>query len=204
MTTLYYDYSQSEIRPPTQRRGPSLWPGALMILVPLAFVLLITAVIDLTTAGIVYALAVLILSFTRPHIALALAFALAPFVEELPIPGPVHISIGEFTLALCLPAFLITGSRNLRFPAFLFCTILYVGACLVSCIANVDKEALTAMIQTVLYLIVTVLIFSSFLRNPAHFVFILEAALVVIVFLAFLTYTPIAASLGLHKNALGA
>lgn len=197
---MYY-YSEPALRRAKQR---SQWPQALYLLIPLGLLIALIALADITTAGILYAISVLIIAFWQPHVALMLAFAFAPFVQELPIPGPVHISLGEFTLALCLPAFLITGMTNIRFPVFLFCTLLYLGACVATCIVNVDKQAISPMVQMGLYLVVTVLIFSSFLRNPQQFVFILEGSLVVACFLAILTYTPLVSKLGLHKNALGA
>lgn len=197
---MYY-YSEPALRRPKQR---SQWPRTLYTLIPLGVLIAIVAMVNTTAAGILYALSVVGISFWQPQVSLMLAFALAPFVQELPIPGPVHVSLGEFTLALCLPAFVITGLGNIRFPVFLFCTLLYLGACVATCIVNVDRQALSPMVQMGLYLVVTVLVFSSFLRNPQQFVFILEGALIVACFLAILTYTPAAGKLGLHKNALGA
>ncbi len=198
---LMYYYADAPLGRPKIR---SSWPAAIYTLVPLGILLGLVALVNVPAAGVLYVISVLVLSFWRPHLALMLAFALAPFVEDI-IGDPVHISLGELTLALCVPAFLITGLKNLRFPAFLFFTLLYLAACVISCIINVDKQAVVPMAQTFLYLVVTVLVFSSLLRNPQQLVFILEGSLVVIVFLAILTYyPPIASRLAISKNSLGA
>ena len=133
-----------------------------------------------------------------------LAFSLAPFVQELPIPGPVKISIGELTLALCIPAFFVTSLPRLRIPIFVWAAFLYIAACLLTTFINADREAIAPLAQVVLYLVVTVVMFASFLRDPSKFRFILDGSLAVTSVLALLTYTPVAGALDINKNSLGA
>lgn len=191
-------------RRPRVRRARSPWPVTFAVMAPLALIIAGMACFDIRAAGVVYALSIILFSFLFPQLALMLAFALAPFVQELPIPGPVKISIGELTLALCLPAFLITSLPRIRVPIFVWCSFLYIGACVLTTLINRDKEAVAPLFQIGLYLVVTVVMFASFLRDPAKFRFILDGSLAVTTLLALLTYTPAAAALDINKNSLGA
>lgn len=199
-----FAFSMPALLRPKKRRSP--WPSVLWVLVPTALVLGVVALINTTVAVAAYAVAVVAISLWRPEVALMLAFALAPFTKELPLPGPLKISMGEFTLALCLPAFFIAGLSRIRFPAFLFFSILYLGACVFTMILNVDKgkDGISSMVQMVLYLIIAVLVYSSFVRDPAKFILILDGGLAVMAVLAILIDTGLGDGFELHKNSLGA
>ncbi len=187
-----------------QKRPPSPWPQVLVVLVPALIAILLAARIDFLLAGILYVLVFITVSFWRPEVALMLVFALAPLNQDISFGAPVRFSIGELSLILALPAFIITSAGRIRTAPFMLMVLIYLGFCIFSSIMNNDREALTPMLQMIIYLILAVVVFSSFVKDISRFGMIIDASVVVLTLLALSALLTNFSFLSMHKNAWGA
>ena len=147
---------------------------------------------------------VLLLSARKyPAIPLMMIFALAPFQQDMSIGGPVKFSIAEINLILTCAVFLFQGRRILWGPA-VFPICLYFGVCILSSLVIWRSSTLSSMIQMALYLLVAVVVFTSFGPSdedyrPAFYGLIgIGLILAMAVLIKRTGYV-----LGLHKNGVG-
>src|SRR5687768_17527447 len=137
---------------------------------------------------LLYAIAFWIVAFRRPHIALMLIFAFAPFQHDLSAGGPLKFSIAEINLLLTLPIFFVKTmqrGKRLSIGPIAVPLSLYLLVCLVSSVLSWHgSDTLTSLMQTVLYLVIAVLIFSSFAEREEDLEVALKGLVRVGVFLA--------------------
>ena len=165
--------------------------------------------------GGLYACAFWIAGWKWPKIPLLLIFALAPFQndissgapwapkdEEVFTGGP-HFSIAEINLLLTLPLFFLRGRPLLRGPTFIP-VVLYLCACLGSAFLNWRLTTTVSLTQIGMYLMIAVLVFTSFTSDPRDF----RPALCGLVFVGVILASAVIVTrsgyvLGLHKNGVG-
>jgi hypothetical protein len=136
--------------------------------------------------------------------ALALIFAAAPFQHDLSIGGPVKFSLAEINLLLICPVLLLSGQR-LRIGAIGIPVALYLAICVLASLLSWRDTSLVSLVQTTLYLVVTVVIFASLPRLAEDLRPALIGLVIVGVFLASVAVAFRSSYvLGLHKNGLGA
>lgn len=180
------------------------WLNILIFILPVFAVIGIVAQINLVAAGLLYIPFFLVLSFARPDIALLLAFSLAPFVQDISIGGPFRFSIGELSLVLSIPAFLVMAIQRLRVPPFLWMVGAYIGVCIASTVVNRDIEGITPILQMIIYLVIAVIVFSTFVPNVFKFAMVIDGAMIVMAGLALSGILSDMTFPAMHKNAWGA
>jgi O-antigen ligase len=159
-------------------------------------------------AAIVYVGVFIPVAFLYPHIALLLIFALTPFQNDLSAGGPLKFSIAEvnllFTVPVCLLN-LVSKRRPLRFGPVIWPVLLYLLACLASSLPELGNPVtLTAYIQMVLYLIVTVVVFASISKEPHDLLLPLYGLAFIGIFFGLASFASKGGYvLGIHKNNLG-
>ncbi len=165
--------------------------------------------------GGLYACAFWLAGWKWPKIPLLLIFALAPFQndissgapwagqdEEIFTGGP-HFSIAEINLLLTLPLFFLRRRPILFGPTFLP-VVLYLCACLGSAFLNWRLTTTVSLTQIGMYLMIAVLVFTSFTSDPRDFRLALSGLVVIGVILAgAVIVTRSGYVLGLHKNGVG-
>jgi hypothetical protein len=157
----------------------------------------------------VYAVGFWVLAWNRPSIALALVFGAAPFQQSLLPSGPLQFSLAEVNLMLMLPVVLLrdaTEKRRLHFGPIAAPLALFFLVCLLSSIQSWrGRDALVSLVQMVLYLIIGLLVFSSYARRGEDFLPGLRALIIVGVFLSIVMLVQRTNYvLNLHKNGVGA
>jgi O-antigen ligase len=187
-----------------QERPKAKWKEALTLILPAFALLGLVAQVSFPAAGLLYICFYMFLTFARPQFALLLVFALAPFVQDISIGGPFHVSIGELSLVLTLPAFALTSLGRFRPPIILWLSVLYVVVCAGCSVVNMDVSAITPLLQMLIYLIFAIAVFSAFLKDPSKFGMILDGALGMMAILAVLCIVTNFTFLGMNKNAWGA
>jgi hypothetical protein len=163
----------------------------------------------LFAAGIVYVVIFWLLAWNRPAVALALIFAAAPWQQSL-VPGsPVLFSLTEVNLALMLPVVLArcaAQKRRLAFGPIGVAMALYFVICVLSSLQTWrGRDSLVSLIQMVLYLVIGLVIFSSYVKREEEFLASLRGLIVVGVFFS-LVMLALRTNyiLDLHKNGVGA
>jgi hypothetical protein len=159
-------------------------------------------------AAIVYVGIFVPTAFVYPHIALLLIFALTPLQNDLSAGGPLKFSIAEVNLLLTIPVCLLnlaSRRRPLRFGPVIWPVLLYLLACLVSSLPELGNPAtLTAYVQMVLYLVVTVTVFASISRETKDLLLPLYGLAFICIFFGLAAFASKGGYvLGLHKNNLG-
>ena len=159
--------------------------------------------------GLLYAFCFLILSIRRRDIALLLAIAGAPFQNDLSIGLPIKFSIAEVNLLIITVVFatdIVRGRRQFSLGPVGFPAMLYLLACVLSAVSSWrGSVAVSSLIQTGIYTIVTVAVFAEFPDwsadyRPCFDAYILVASLLGIA----ATVSATGYVFGLHKNNLGA
>jgi hypothetical protein len=139
----------------------------------------------------------------HPQIPLMMIFALSPFQHDMSIGGPLKFSLAEINLMLTCIVFFIRG-RRIRWGPTVVPIGLYLGVCMLSSLLSWRPTTLTSMIQMGLYLLVAVMVFTSFGRNEEDFRPALYGLLVVGLILAISVIVLRSGYvLGLHKNGVG-
>ncbi len=152
--------------------------------------------------GIPYVLAFWLIGWKWPKVALMLIFASAPFQYDISTGGPVRFSFAEVNLLLTVPLF-IARSPILLGPVSLPMG-LYFGVSLVSTFAHWRDSSLVSLIQMALYLIVAVIVFTSFAPTIEDYRLALMGLLWVGAVLAVaVVVTRSGYVLKLHKNGVG-
>src|SRR5947207_431538 len=111
--------------------------------------------------GIFYAMSFWLIGSKWPKIPLLLIVALAPFQYDISTGGPVRFSIAEINLMLTIPLFFLRG-RPVLFGPVAWPLAIYFGVCLVSAFVHWRATSLVSLTQMALYLIVAVIVFTSF------------------------------------------
>jgi O-antigen ligase len=149
-----------------------------------------------------------IIAARRPEFALLFIFASAPFQNDLSSGGPAKFSIAELGLLLTVPVFLFQNwdrRRILAIGPIAIPVALYFAICLYSSFMHWrGSSAVISLMQMLIYLVIVVSIFSSFVRKEEHLALSLDGIIAVG---AFLSLVILASSsnyvLGLHKNGAG-
>ncbi len=167
-------------------------------------------------AAIVYVLLFWAIGWKWPKVPLMLIFALAPFQNDISgtlameperpdqqVGGGPHFSIAEINLLLTLPLFFFKR-RPMLFGPLLVPTLLYLGAGVVSSLNSWRPTTMVSLIQMGMYLVIAVMVFTSFARSAEDFRFAMIGLVCVGSVLA--TAVLITRSgyvLNLHKNGVG-
>ncbi len=170
-------------------------------------VLLGLGMVSIVIAGILYILLLLLVTAWKCEYGMAIAFSVAPFVNDLPLNLPVHISIGEFSLIwlflLCVPT--VLGRRHgFKMGPVLIPVLLYLGCCTASTALHWNAEALTPLVQMSLYLIIAVFVYASFSKHPERLTVVYDLCIMTAALLAFLALVTDYSFLSMNKNAWGA
>lgn len=157
----------------------------------------------ITGAG-VYAVLFWIVCSKRPHVALALIFALSPFQQDISGGGPLKFSIAEVNLLLSLPI-AFKGGRRWRFGPTVWPAMAFFGVGLGCSLLSWRESSLICLVQTLIYLILAVFVFGSLARSAEEYRLAINGFILVGLILA----VCICASgsgyvLGLQKNGAGA
>lgn len=160
-------------------------------------------------AFVLYALVFWAVAWKRPPIALMLIFASAPLMWDLSSGGGSKFSISELNLFLAAPVCLVQCTmrgKRLSIGPLALPLIAYSTVCLFSSFQTWrGGEALNSLLQMFLYLVVAVLVFSSFVEQLEDLKLALYGLVVVGVFLAIMVIvTRSGFVLGIHKNGIGA
>ncbi len=163
----------------------------------------------LYAVAVLYAVGFWVLAWNRPSIALMLIFAVAPFQQSILPGGAVLFSLTEVNLGLMLPVVFLRDlleKRRLEFGPIAWPLALYFLICLLSSLQSWrGRDAVVSLLQMVLYLVIGLVIFSSYARRGEDFKPGFYGLLAVGVFLA--SAMLIQQSnyvLNLHKNGIGA
>jgi hypothetical protein len=160
------------------------------------------------TAAALYVPCYLMLCWYRPELALGLMFAEVSFPYDVAENSPVKMALSEISLCLALPVFwfksLSVGHRRIFNPI-----ALPIGAyfliCMISTLVNWNgKDALVSFFQMVIYLVIAVKFFSSYVpyqrqMYAAFYGLIASCTAVSLIMVA----TRNDYVLGIHKNASG-
>lgn len=151
----------------------------------------------------IYALVFWVTTWSRPHLALMLIFALAPFQNDLSMGGPIRFSIAEINLLLALPVFVAHGCPVILRPLGIPITG-YIAVCILSSMLHWRDSALVSLLQILIYLVIAVALFRALPRSPRQY----RAALYGLVLVCCLISAVVVAFhsgyvLGLHKNGTG-
>ena len=172
--------------------------------------------------GFIYTLIFFAVGWRRPAIPLMLIFALAPFQNDIgqfttasnpddPMSdgggggggGLPHFSIAEINLMLTLVLFFLK-KRPVKFGPLLAPTLLYFAVCIASSLMTWRSDAMTSMVQMVLYMIVSVAVFSTFGRDERDYELAFYGLVAIgIVLSVAVLITHSGYVLGLHKNGVG-
>jgi hypothetical protein len=167
-------------------------------------------------AAILYACVYWAIGWKWPKIPLMLIFALAPFQNDISgtlameperpdqqVGGGPHFSIAEINLLLALPLFFMRRRPMLFGPIFVP-TLLYLGAGLISALNNWRPSSTVSLIQMGMYLVISVMIFTSLTKNAEDFRLALVALVGVgSVLASAVLITRSGYVLNLHKNGVG-
>jgi len=167
-------------------------------------------------AALVYALVFWLVGSRWPKVPLMLIFALAPFQNDISATfameperpdqqasGGPHFSIAEIHLLLTLPLFFLRRRPVIFGPLFVP-TCLYLGLGVVSSLAHWRPTSLVSLIQMGMYLVISVMIFTSFAKSADDF----RPALIGLVAVGAVLATAVLVTrsgyvLNLHKNGVG-
>jgi len=162
-------------------------------------------------AGVAYLGLYLALSFRYPALALALTLAVAPFQQSLTGSEEgkgIQIALAEFNVFLTLPALLLACLLRRSPPKFgplLLPIGFFFAVCLYSSAMSWRAtSALSSLLQMFLYMVITVVVFSSFLKKPEQLKIGLQGLVGVCVVLSVLLIALRTNYVfGLHKNGIG-
>ena len=144
-------------------------------------------------------------AWNRPWLALLLIFALPPFQTDLSGgDSGAKFSIAEINLLLSLPLLLVARGRKWHLGPIALPVFLYLFISLISSVLNPRDSTLTSMLQMVLYLVVTVLVFSTLARDERDYMPALKALVWVGILFSLLSLSGIYERFGLNKNGIGA
>jgi len=110
----------------------------------------------------------LVVCYQVPKIAPLLILALAPFNYDISTGGPLRFSVGEINLLLAAIVFVLRvrrvrwGPLTLPAVAYLFCGI-------ISSVMSWRDTSLASLIQMAIYLVLAVVVFTSFLNDARDF-----------------------------------
>ncbi len=167
--------------------------------------------LDNVTYGLAaaYIITFLVMAWQRPDIALMLIFASTPLQNDLSGGvGAGRFSIAEVNLVLTLPAFFLQMLARRRMPSLgplAIPVLLYLCVCIYSSAgAWRPDSAPISFFQMIVFLVVAVMVFSSFLSREEDLISCLRGYIVtsVIIASAVLIFRS-GYVLGLHKNASG-
>ena len=159
--------------------------------------------LNLVAAAAVYALAFSALAWWRLHLAMALAFALVPFQQDL---GglPLKMGIAEVNLFLLVPNLMLVLLRLPISWRLIIPPTLYLLFCVVATLGRIDGTAIKSILQMVLYLILAVGVFAQARRNPAQMMWCFDCLVVVMTCFALVGLATNFHAMGIHKNGWGA
>jgi O-antigen ligase len=168
---------------------------------------LVALYVSVPAAGIVYAVAYMILTWVRPDLALMLMFAAAPFPYDLG-GGSVKMALAEIDLVLAAPVLLVRAilrhqkfaSNPIKWPV-----LAYFIVCIVSSLhGGLNADSVKSMAQMAIYMILAVFVFSSCVNDLRLIYAALYGLLLAAAVLATLgVITRQEYLLGIHKNSIG-
>lgn len=162
----------------------------------------------LIAAALLYVTAFVVLAWAKPAIALMLIFAGAPFQNDLSGGGSAKMSIGEINLALTAGVCIIqriTRREPIRWGPIAIPVAIYLAICVYSTLRNwYGGAAVLSILQMVLYLVVTVMVFATFPRSAPELRLTLYGLVCVgVLFTVIGLVSHSNYYLGIHKNGLG-
>src|SRR5271170_858214 len=162
-------------------------------------------------AGIAYTIIFLVIAWRRPDIALMLCFAGAPLQNDLSGNNDTEahgkFSLAEVNIMLTALVFIarrIQARKMISLGPVGIPMAAYFAVCIFSSIQSWRDSTVISMVQMVLYLIVTLVVFAQLLPLGSDFHLCLYGLMVVGTFLASAALTTNSTYiLGLHKNGVG-
>lgn len=163
-------------------------------------------------AGIIYVVAFLVIAWRRPDVALMLCFALAPLQNDLSGDSNTEshgkFSVCEINIMLASVVFIIKQIQYRKLPRLgplALPMILYFAVCVFSTIDHNHPDFLVSMVQMILYMVMTPLLFCYFGKPGEDYRLALHGLIVVACLLSVAgLMTSSTYVLGLHKNGVGA
>lgn len=164
--------------------------------------------VPLAAVGLLYVGCFLIVAWTKPPIALMLAFASAPLQNDVSGGGAAKFSLAEVNLALTLICFVLQNvvrKERITLGPIQVPVFLYLAICFVSSLHHWrGKDAVVSMLQMIVYLIVAVLLFSTYATSPRDLLPALHGLIIIgVVFSILGLATHSTYLLGIHKNGIG-
>ncbi len=196
----------------TPRRGPAAavrpfpWGGFLFFAVVAGAIFFVAYQLSGPLAGVLYCITFLALAFTRQEIALLLIFASAFFQNDLSGTGPVRFSLAELNLALTIPVVIaqsMIARRKLTVGPILIPVILYFAICIFASLRDMRSTTIVSLAQMFLYLVATVVVFSSLVGRPHLLLIPLQGCVLVGTIMSILGMLSGYHIFGLHKNGWG-
>ena len=193
----------------TQSHSKVLWSAFLLGQIAAIGLARLAVLQPLYAVAVVYAVGFCVVAWNRPAIAFALIFALAPFQQSISPGGAVQFSLTEINLVLMLPVVLVRDAiekRRLHFGALAGPLALYFAICLLASLQSWrGRDAVVSLVQMLLYLVLGLVIFSSYARRVEEFWPSFRGLLAVgIFFTATMLVQHSNYILDLHKNGVGA
>jgi hypothetical protein len=161
-------------------------------------------------AGPIYAAGFILLTWSRPGVALGLIVASAPFQYDVSGDGPMRFSIAEINLALSIPMWLLGSGRprgRARAWGLGLSLVGYFAIAIISSLLHWHAgTAVSSLLQMWLYMVAAVGVFASLGKRPEYYVDALLGLLAVCIFLAISAHGMRGGEVlgGLHKNGIGA
>ena len=119
--------------------------------------------------GIIYVVFFMAITWKRPAIGLCLAFALAPFNQDVGVGLPVAMAIGEINVAICFLVFVLQNimrHRPMHAGPLTIPIGLYLSVCIISSAGTWrGASALTSIFQMLLYFEAAVVVFAWFANS---------------------------------------
>lgn len=159
--------------------------------------------------GIIYVFSYIALAWMYPQTALLLTFAAGPFQNDLSNnEGFFRFSVVELNLLLTSLVFLFRLAKlriPLKYGPVMMPVLIYIGICIASSLPTFRfASAVPALLQTILYLVVTVLLYATFVEKPEQYMRACYALIYVCIGLTVVEFASgTAFVLGLHKNGIG-
>jgi hypothetical protein len=159
-------------------------------------------------AAILYAPLFMALAWSQPQVALFLMFAEVAFPYDMAGVG-AHMAPAEISMVLAIPIFWFKSTTrprlHIRNP-ILAPILAYFAVCLLSstCISWRGVDAVISFLQMVLYLVVCVKLFSTYVTDRRQMMIALYGLITSCTFISILVVALRSDSiLGIHKNATG-
>jgi len=188
--------------------SPAVIVGLCVVIGLIVYAIQNTVKDPLPIFGGIYLFVFTCICWAYPQSALLFTFAACPFQNDLSGNfGPFRFSIVEVNLVIMAVAFAMKMSQmrvTLKTGPAFGPILLYIGLCISSSLGHWDQATTPAIMQVILYMVVTVVIYATFANDATEFRRYCLAFLAVCFTLSCIAFASgTAFILGLHKNGIG-